>query len=123
LIQRGQTWQDEKRHTHRTLPVTLRRAGEVDVPDIQATRGVMPIQSLDGSGSLVTEHAQDFIIRVVDYAFGGIVSPPAEHDKILDSTTGADLVFEVLPVAGEPAARHTNSYGVAWRIHTMEVVR
>ena len=121
LIQTGQQWHDSKRHETRTLTVTLRRTGETDTTNVAATIGTPAVQSLDDGGNIVTDRPRDFVIRVSDYAFGGLPSPPAEQDKIIDSTTGTELFFMVMPVAGEPAARYTNYLNTLWRIHTIQV--
>ena len=122
LIQSGQVWQDGKRNAQRTVPVTLKRAGVADTTGVLATLGTVPVQSLDQAGNIITDRAQDFVIRVADYAFGGTPSAPADHDKIETVVTGSAVLFEVLPIAGEPASRHTDSYGIAWRIHTIQVL-
>jgi hypothetical protein len=121
LIQRGQVWQDGKRDSHRTSTVTIKR-GVVSTTDVLATRGAILVQSLDDQGNIMTTRTLDYIIKAADYAFSGVASPPAEYDQIIDDVTGDTLTFEVLPAAGEPAARFTNSFGLAWRIHTAEVL-
>jgi len=118
LIQKGPAWLEAKRIAHRAVEVTVRRGGLSFVAP--ATKGLSQSMSETAEGVIVNERAEDYIISVVDYDFGSGPVIPEIGDLIFDSSSGTEVRMEVMPMAMDIEKRYTDSYRIAWRIHTKE---
>ena len=121
LIQKGASWLEGKRIAHRAVEVTVRRGGLSFTA--QATKGFSQSMAETAEGVIVNERAEDYIISVADYDFGQGPVEPAVGDMIFDPSSGSEVRMEVMPMAMDIEKRYTDSYRIAWRIHTKETGR
>lgn len=93
--------------------ITYTRAGLGSV-DVTARVGRQAFRLGQDGESRLEWSDKDFIVPVADLAIGGSAITPRRGDQI----TYRGRVYQVQAPGGEPPARHTDSFGTDWRIHT-----
>jgi hypothetical protein len=121
LIKTGQQWEASKRKAYRSATVSIKR-GASTTTGVTAAIGSTRLVAADSNGVMFEERVRDYIIDVADYRISGVAVEPNENDRIIDSSSGTTLTFQVLPEPGGAEKRWSDPYGIAWRIHTKQVL-
>jgi len=126
LLRQGSQWLGGMLKQHASSPVTYRRpsvgSGQATELEVNATFGRTEYEVEDDYGLRVGAEVTDFLI------LGADVSPtfgePEAGDRIVIPSTGlgqADVVFEVMPLAGQGHWRWSDPHKITMRIHAKEI--
>lgn len=119
LLGQAVEWLDGQRVAHLSRTVTYQRGGESI--EIAATLGATSVEVTDEAGATVRTRAADFIVSADALVLSGETATPRVGDRILLSSEGKVLVFEVLALAGGEHYRPANLMGTALRIHAKQI--
>lgn len=113
-IRDAMNWLEIKRKASMSRAVVYSR-GDSSLT-VQATRARSQFDVDDGNGAFTRIETHDEIVAVADLIIDGIQATPKSGDRITD----CDVVYEVHDAGNEPW-RYTDSYRIAFRIHTKSV--
>jgi len=125
LLERGNTFLDEKRHQHMASPVVYERSGSS--VEVQATLGETTFEQADDYGIVHKIESRDFIMRASDLVLDGQQTLPKAGDRIRDTHGSQVFIYEVsAPTSGgggggEALFRYSDPYRAAFRIHTKHI--
>ncbi len=103
------------------VTVTYWRAGQS--VSLDAVVGATVFEIDEGNGVLVSSSARDYLVCASDLVLGGATAEPKRGDRIVETRHGVSSTYEVMGPGGQKAARPSDPYGYAWRIHTKLVKR
>ena len=120
LLRQGSQWLGDMLAQHASSLVTYRR-GETELV-VNATFGRTEYEVEDDYGLRVGAEVTDFLIASSDLSptFGD----PEAGDQIVAPSTGsgqADVVFEIMALAGQGHWRWSGPHRITMRIHAKEV--
>jgi len=75
----------------------------------------------DIGSAAITFGERDYLIPVASYVLDGSVVEPMVGDRFIESIGGSDLTFEIMPITGEPAWRHSDPTRTRYRIHVKRI--
>jgi hypothetical protein len=87
----------------------------VDYGVVSATIGTSRFESQGTSGVVEQWESRDFIIKAGTLPFG----EPQRHDKIVETTSGVDVTYEVTSPRGVPVFHWGDAFRQTVRVHTI----
>lgn len=115
MLQTGAAWLAQQRTAHASQTVTYARGGR----SVSLAATPAPVRRVDDSQfGILTITERDWLISASLLVLSGAVATPQKNDTITESN-GA--VWQVLPIEGEPEARHSDPYGYTWRVHAKRI--
>lgn len=102
------------------ITVTLRR-GEQSTSDVPVAIGKSTAEVKDASGFVVETASRDYLIQRAHYTLGGVPVEPLDGDQIVETIGDQVVVWELLPLANEPAKRFWDEGRTVWRCHTQQL--
>ena len=115
LLAQGAAWLTAQRRASASQTVTYSRG--VATVSLSAAIGSSAF-SLDNGNVVLTIESRDYLFAAADLILGGVQVTPLAGDRI---TEADGQVYEVLPMAGEPAWRHSDRQRTSLRVHTRQV--
>lgn len=97
--------------------VELRR-GEQTTSNVPVAIGESNAEIQDADGFTVEDQTRDYLIRRADYKLGGVPVEPQEGDLIVETFGEETVIYQLLPLAKEPAKRFWDRGRTVWRCHT-----
>lgn len=112
----GEAWLNAKLRQSGSTSIEYRRGAQA-VP-LTATLGSTLLKLSDGAGGVRMEWTdKDFLIVAADLAAAGIVGEPKRGDRVVCE----GIVYELLPIDGEPPWRWSDAHRTRLRIHTKKI--
>ena len=115
LLAQGAAWLTAQRRASASQTVTYSR-GSASV-SIAAAIGNSAF-TLDNGNVVLNIESRDYLFAAADLVLDGNTVTPLPGDRITESD---GQVYEVLPIAGEPAWRYSDRYRTSLRVHTRQV--
>ena len=115
LIAQGAAWLTNQRRASASQTVTYSR-GTASV-SISAAIGNSAF-TLDNGNVVLNLESRDYLFAAADLVLNGNAVTPLPGDRI---TEADGQVYEVLPIAGEPAWRYSDNARTSLRVHTRQV--
>lgn len=112
-------WLGGIRTDHMSGTITYQRGS--DNVEISATRGSTTYEVTDDDGATVEAVQTDFIIATADLVLDSALTKPEIGDRIILTSAGLTLTFEVLDLGGTGHFRLSDQHGVSLRIHTKQI--
>lgn len=99
--------------------VTLKRGSTLTTPDVPTVLGNQLLKVTNDEGLQQTFRTdKDFFIRPAEYLIDGVAVEPERGDKIVETISGVEAVYELLPYGDEPIYRWADEFRTIYRIHT-----
>lgn len=115
-LRTGAAYLAGRRKAYAATQVTYCRGDDSVAVYATVERTEWDIQRSDGS--VLQSRSRDYLIAAADLVLDSELVKPQPGDTIQEIIGEETVVFTVTPMGDEQAARHSDPYGLTWRIHT-----